>query len=338
MKLIKTTSILLSFLTNSISADREYLGLLPFNNCGPITTPQKGFWVDRGEVTVSNSKLRFSEECENEGTNNGKCVIHCAGFTQRLIMDRQKEGGWDRSMGGDDQWQKKYLVKCKCQTYQEDDGTITTENCEWKPRRYWKEKEYREEYELGNKGEGEEPWVQPTHYPENAEIIHLRKKRGLQEPRMKFYCEDEVPDHIADNLNIKPHDLGINKAVRKHRDNKDHPFCGNMYELFPNAGGEWTCRMNVTDPNTGETYKQVVDATNVPHTAICSWGCTEGNQQANNDIDYKDARFSCERPWHARPSTKFELTEIWRRFTGFGTRVYKRGMLKCVHYDDTLRK
>lgn len=333
MKLINTTPIILSFLTNSISADREYIGLLPFNNCGPITTPQKGFWVDRGEVAVSNTKLRFSEECENEGTNNGKCTIHCAGYTQNLIMDRQKEGGWDRSMGGDDSPQKRYLVKCKCETYKEDDGKITTENCGWKPRRFWKEKEYREDFELGDSGIGDEPWLQPTKYPESAEIIHLRKRRGLEEPRMKFYCEDEAPAHISSEWQIKPHDLGIAKSVREHVDNKGYEFCGNMYDLFPMSGGEWHCRMNVTDPSTGASTKVEVDPTNVPHTAICSWGCTNGG----SPWDAKEARFSCEKPWIAQPSSKFALKEIWRRFRGYGLRVYKQGMLDCEHYD-TLRK
>jgi len=325
MKLILNTSALIS-LVKLAAADREYLGLLPFNRCGSITAPQKGFWVGRGEG--SSDKLIFDEECEREGNTNGKCTIMCKNYASNLILDRTKEGKWDRALTPDTQ--KKYLVKCKCETWMEDDGTVTTENCGWKPRRYWKEKDYRKEYELGDAGIGEEPWIQPDKYPSDAPIQHLRKKRGLEEPRMRFYCEDEAPEDIKGDWMLKPEDA----SVRQYADNKGFDNCGNMYELFPNAGGTWRCRLNETDPVTGQYNKIEVDPTNVPHKAICSWGCEE-----NGNWEAKEARFACVKPWIARPSGKFALKEIWRRFRGYGLRVYKQGMLNCdYHTDNMLRK
>jgi hypothetical protein len=328
MKLLLPISLILKLVT----ADREYLGLLPFDKCGSITQPQKGFWVGRGEGATD--KLSFHSECEREGNNNGKCTIMCKNYASNLIMDRTKEGTWDRQMG-DDTPQKKYLVKCKCETYLEDDGTVTTEDCRWKPRRYWKEEGYREEYDLGDAGEGEEPWVKPTRWPQGTNIVHLRKRRGLDEPRMRFYCEDEAPQHILDKLMIKPHDLNQANAVRQFEDNKGFESCGNMYDLFPTTGGIWHCKQNVTDPNTGKTFKQEVDPTNVPYEAVCAWGCN-----ANGNWDSKEARFACVKPWIARPSGKFALKEKWRRFRGYGLRVYKQGMLECDNFDNdnNLRK
>jgi len=325
-------SISLLSILNSVHADREYLGLLPHARCDSITKPQKGFWVGRG--IESSSKLKFHSECEREGGLNGKCTIMCKDYSSNLILDRTKEGAWDNSMGGLDNPRKKYLVKCKCQTYREDDGTITTENCAWKPRRFWKEKEYREENDLGDAGIGEEEWVQPTYWPADATIVHLRKRRSLEdrlatkEPRMRFYCEDEAPEEIKNAWMLKPED----KSVRQYEDNKGYETCGNMYNLFPTSGGEWKCRLNITVEATGETKKIDVDPYNVPHKAICAWGCTE-----NGGWDGKEARFACVKPWIAQPDNKFSQKEIWRRFRGYGLRVYKQGMLKCSHFDNNLR-
>lgn len=333
MKLLNNTPLFFSFLKLTL-ADREYLGLLPHNKCGSITKPQHGFWVSRGEG--STNRLQFHPECEGEGEENGKCTIMCRNYETNLILDRTREGSWDRALGRADSPQKKYLVKCKCETWQEDDGTVTTQNCEWKPRRYWKEEQYRDDYKLGDAGEGDEPWVQPTWYPEDALVLR-RKKRALSQPRMTFYCEDEAPQHIRDDWMIKPHDLGENRSVRQHEDNRGFPTCGNMYEIFPQAaqdGGEWNCRMNTTDPITGRSSKEVVSALDVPHGAICSWGCNG----SNSVWEAKEARFSCEKPWIARPTGKFALKEIWRRFRGYGLRVYKQGMLDCSIHDDNLLK
>jgi len=249
----------------------------------------------------------------------------CKNYQTNLILDRTKDGKWDRTLRPD--VQKKYLVKCKCKAWLEDDNSVTTEDCEWNPRRYWKENDYRTEYTLGDAGIGEEPWVQPTKYPEDA-IIN-RKKRSLDEPRMRFYCEDEAPQHIIDNWMLKPEDKSVRAYNKWDADNKGFETCGNMYDLFPNAGGEWRCRLNVTNEDDGTSKKISVDPLNVPHKGICAWGCGTGNNWHT-----KEARFACVRPWHARPSTKFELTEIWRRFRGYGVRVYKQGMLKCEHFDN----
>lgn len=331
MKLVLLTVSLLKLAT----ADREYLGLLPFDRCGSITQPQKGFWVGRGHG--SSDKLQFHSECEREGGLNGKCTIMCKNYASNLILDRTKEGKWDNALGLNDSPHKKYLVKCKCETFKEDDGTVTTEDCRWKPRRYWKENEYRDEFDLTDgEGEGDE-FVQPTYWPSGTNIIHLddlqlkkRKKRAIDEPRMRFYCEDEAPDYIKDQWMLKPED----SSVREYADNKGFETCGNMYDLFPMAGGQWHCKLNVTDPQTGQTSKQDVDPTDVPWKAICSWGCDNGN----GNWDTKEARVACVKPWIARPSGKFALKEIWRRFRGYGLRVYKQGMLNCNHYDDNFLK
>lgn len=330
-------------LTNIVTADRKYLGLLPFNRCGAITQPQKGYWVQRGEIkeSIITSKLTFSEECEQSGETNGKCMIHCAGFTSNLIMDRQREGTWDRSIGdSENSRQTQFLAKCKCETFMEDDGRITTENCEWKAKRYWREEQYREDFELGDAGIGEEPWIQPTKYPldaEGADPMLLRKKRSLQQPRMKFYCEDEAPEHIFEDLNLKPHDMGINESVRQTgRDNKGFESCGNMNEIFPTNNGEWRCKLNMIDPISGLETEIKVDPENVPHEATCSWGCN-ANINGVETFESKEARFSCQKPWIGRPDGRYANKEAWRRFRGYGLRIYKQGMLDCQHYD-TLRR
>lgn len=321
MKLI-ISPLLLTIL--KVSADREYLGLLPFDKCGSITEPQKGFWVGRGDD--ASRKLRFHPECEREGNTNGKCTIMCKDYSTNLILDRTKEGKWDKAVNAD--YAKKYLVKCKCETWMEDDGTVTTEDCGWKPRRYWKEKSYREGYDLGDAGVGEEPWIKPTKYPLDANI-NGRKRRGVEdrEPRMKFYCEDEAPAHIKEDWMLKPEDVG----VREFKDNKGYETCGNMYNIFELTGGEWHCKMNVTNEATGATHTEEVDPTNVPHTALCSWGCNVGS-----NWEAKEARFACAKPWIARPDNDWALKDIWRRFRGYGLRVYKQGMLDCQHFDSNI--
>ena len=226
----------------------------------------------------------------------------------------------------------------------EDDGSITTENCGWKAKRYWQEEQYREDFELGEAGIGEEPWMKPTKYPLDAEGadpidgdddndgIYLRKKRSLQQPRMKLYCEDEIPDHISDQLNLKPHDMGIKQSVRPtDKDDKGFDYCGNINEIFPTTGGEWRCVINTPDPLTGLNQEIEVDPENVPHMATCSWGCL--NSDDNNSWESKEARFSCQKPWIGRAGGNFADREAWRRFRGYGLRIYKQGLLNCQHYD-----
>lgn len=280
-----------------VLSERVSLGLKPYGGCASITQPQANFWVAKGS---GQEKLRFEKDCENPGSDNSKCIISCKRYDTPLIMDRGDESKWDRSF--DPKQQKKFLVKCKCEAYQETDGSTTFENCRWKPRRFWSEQKYRDEWDLNN-GEG-------------------RMRRSAAEPKATFYCEDDTPAHIRETWNLKT------KTDRTFPKDKGFEDCGNMYDIFPLSGGEWRCRSKTPSGVDGEWIKNDADATALPHKAVCSWGCGSGDSW-----EAKDARFVCMKPWIARPTSKWEDKDIWRRFVGMGVRVFKQGLLDCSYHE-----
>jgi len=341
MKLSIIPSILLITYTKSDDEwERDYIGFKPASACGSILEQHPGFWITVGD----NNNVELSDDCDKPDTENARCLIGCANDNDRLIVDRTGVDKWDRALAPENNnknLQSKFLVKCKCETTKlihkdTNEEKIEFTKCKWKPHRWWSEGNYRDHHNIDwsiglGKADGQfndqynEFWKKMLKRKRRSASVS-RTKRSSTSPKATFYCESQAPEEVKDVWKLRNDQKGQIR-VFDNKKGETYTSCGDMNELFPGTGGSWRCRGRQTHPDTGEITKIWVDHTDVPYGAICAWGCDkDGNWES------KAARVTCAKPWIARPTTKWETKDIWRRFTGLGMRVYKQELLNCGIY------
>jgi hypothetical protein len=277
------------------AGDLQFIKWKIADGCGPaLEQAAVGLWVEAGD---NQDQLVFTTHCSD--LNAKKCAIRCADGGN-VIFDRQKTGTTIYDVQMMASRHKYFLLRCRCQMMQ---SVITREysyaGCRWTWKRFWSEKDYRDERNMARKTAME---------GDSDDDTTTRRKRSSSVAQAKLYCLNQMTNAQVLALHLKD-------TPRRWKDPRGFDSCGLMEEIFTATGGEWKCRRDKNNHDVGSECL-------FKHT--CHLHCP------NSDNPNTKARFTCYRPWIARPNTKWETRAPWRRFKGSGPRIYRTGLLNCA--------
>lgn len=279
------------------AGDLQFIKWKIADGCGPaLEQAAVGLWVEAG---ANQDNLVFTTHCSDLRAK--KCAVRCSDGGN-VIFDRVKNCETCYDVQTTTSRHKYFLLRCRCQMMQ---SVITQEysyaGCRWTWKRFWSERDFRDERNMARKTDGT---------PDDQDFDSSgRRKRSSSVAQAKLYCLNQMTNEQVLALNLKD-------TPRRWKDPRGFDSCGMMEDIFTNTqADQWKCRRDKNHHTSGSENQ-------FKHT--CHLHC------ADTDFPNTKARFTCYRPWIARPDTKWSARAPWRRFKGSGPRIYRAGLLDCA--------